>query len=264
MTERLTTLAAVKQYLNITTDTSDPLLIQSIDAASQFILDWLGWDSFQRTSYVQNFRGYGKSDVLLKFWPILSVSSVFTHGIAVQPSVVTNGLPGSGYVISDRRNGQQAIQLYGYHFGNGSPGQVSYEAGFETTQTMVIPDGTPWQLTPTNKGTWSSDLGVLIDGVEAVLVSADPATGQYAVDEWGTYTFAEDDAGKTVVIAYSYTPAAVSFAAMEIVGLWFKRRDRIGIQSKTLGGQETITYTQEDMSGTSASMLRPFKNVAPI
>ena len=51
---------------------------------------------------------------------------------------------------------------------------------------------------------------------------------------------------------------------MEIVGLWFKRRDRIGILSKTLGGQETITYSQEDMSGSARAMLQPFKNVAPI
>lgn len=264
MTERLTTLAAVKQWLNITTDTSDPLLIQSIDAASQFILDYLGWDSFQRTAYVQNFRGYGKPDVLLKFWPILSVSSVYTHGVGVSPAVVTNGMPGSGFTISDRRNGQQFISLYGYSFGQGSPGQVSYEAGFETTQTMTIPDATPWQLTPTNSGTWSSDLGVLIDGVEATLVTGTPVAGQYAVDEWGTYTFAEADEDKTAVIGYSYTPAAVSFAAMEIVGLWFKRRDRIGIQSKTLGGQETITYTQENMSMGTRAMLQPFRNVAPI
>lgn len=264
MTERLTTLAAVKQWLNISTTDSDALLIQSIDAASQFILDYLGWDSFQRTAYVQNFRGYGNPDVLLKFWPILSVASVYTHGVGVQPSVVNNGMPGSGFTISDRRNGQQFISLYGYSFGNGSPGQVSYEAGFETTQTMVIPDDTPWQLTPTNKGTWSNDLGVLIDGVAGILVAENPTTGQYAVDEWGVYTFAEADAGKTVIIAYSYTPAAVSFAAMEIVGLWFKRRDRIGIQSKTLGGQETITYTNEDMNSGARAMLQPFKNVAPI
>lgn len=263
MTERLTTLAAVKQWLNITTDTSDQLLIQSIDAASQFILDYLGWDSFQRTAYVQNFRGYGKSDVLLKFWPILSVESVFTHGVAVQPAVVTNGMPGSGYTVSDRRAGQQFIALYGYSFGNGSPGQVSYEAGFETTQEMVIP-ADPFKLTPTNKGTWSNDLGVIIDGVAGVLVTGTPTTGQYAVDEWGTYLFAAADVGKTVIIDYSYTPAAVSFAAMEIVGLWFKRRDRIGIQSKTLGGQETITYTNEDMNSGARAMLQPFRNVAPI
>lgn len=264
MTERLTTLAAVKEWLNITTNGSDELLIRSIDAASQFILNYLGWETFQRNSYIQNFRGYGKAETLLKFWPILSVESVFTHGIAVQPSVVTNGLPGSGYTVSDRRNGQQAIQLYGYNFGNGSPCQISYEAGFETTQTMVIPSETPWQLTPTNKGVWSADLGVLINGIEGVLVIGTPTTGQYAVDEWGTYTFAEADAGKTVVIAYSYTPAAVSQAAMEIVGLWFKRRDRIGIQSKTLGGQETITYTSEDMNSGSRAMLQSFKKVAPL
>lgn len=108
------------------------------------------------------------------------------------------------------------------------------------------------------------DLGVTIDGVAAVAVDTAPAAGQYSVDEWGKYTFAEDDASKAYVIDYSYTPPAVSLAAQQIVAEWFKKKDRIGYLSKTLGGQETITFSTADMDAASRALLQPFVNVAPI
>jgi hypothetical protein len=53
--------------------------------------------------------------------------------------------------------------------------------------------------------------------------------------------------GKVAVITYDYVPFDVSFAVTELIGEWYKRKDRIGILSKTLGGQETVTFSQKDM-----------------
>lgn len=262
MTERLTTLAAVKDWLGITGTESDALLVMVIDAVSQFVLNYLNWDSFRRTSYTQNFRGYGKGSYLLRNWPVLSVMSVATGGSIVPASTFTNGQPSSGWFLGDPHNGPQSLNLLGYVFSPEVISTVTYEAGFETTQTSLIPD-TPYQIAPNNDGVWSEDLGVTIDGVAATKVASAPVVGEYSVDEWGTYTFAAADKGKTAVISYSFTPASISFAALEIIGEAFRRKDRIGLLSKTLGGQETITFSQADMNSSARTMLQNYRNVVP-
>jgi len=270
MTERLTTLAAVKEWLDITTDGADDSLIRIIDAASQFVLGWLNRDSFQAQSYTQNFRGNGKSSMLLRNWPIISITSVGIGGASIPAaSAPVNGLPGSGYMVSDPRNAPQSLELFGYAYVIGSPSQVVYTAGFRTSQSSIIPavaSGETYAvLTPNTDGCWSADLGVTIDGVAATLSAAGtPTAGQYAVDEWGTYSFNSADVGKTAVMSYDYTPWAVSFAVTELIGEWYKRKDRIGVLSKTLGGQETVTFSQKDMNDSIRGSLQLYNNVVPI
>lgn len=269
MAERLFTLQQLKDYLDITTDGSDAFLTRLIDAASQFVLTWIGIDSFGVIPYTQNFIGSGTSSVMLFRWPVQSITSVGVAGVSVPASTFGNvGLPGSGYVLSDRRFGQQTIQLYGYNFWGGAPSQVIYTAGFQTSQTSIIAaptaPATTTTITPTTDGQWISDNGVTIDGVDAVKVTADPAAGQYAVDEWGNYIFAGADATKTAVISYDYVPFDVSFSATELAGEWYKRKDRLGVVSKTLGGQETITFSQKDMSDAVKCTFQPYVNVVPM
>lgn len=264
MTERLTTLSQVKDYLEISTDESDSSLIRLIDAASQFVLTWIDRDSFGVRTYTQNFRGNGKSSALLRSWPALSVTSVGVGGSFVPASTIGNaGLPGSGYALSDVRFGPQSLDLYGYSFWGGAPSQVVYTAGFRTSQSSVIP-ATPFQVTPTEDGQWIADFAVTIDSVSAVKVAATPAVGEYSVDEWGTYTFNTADSGKTAVITYDYVPYDVSFAVTELIGEWYKRKDRIGLLSKTLGGQETVTFSQKDMGESIRNTLQPYANVVPM
>lgn len=263
MNERLTTLAAVKDYLGITDGNSDSFLDRLILSASQFVLTWIGRDSFGVVQYTQNFRGNGKSSVLLPFWPVVSVTSVGVAGSAVPASTLGNyGLPNSGFVVSDPRFGNQSLDLYGYNFWQGAPSQVIYTAGFRTSQTSDIP-ATPFQITPTDGGQWIADIKVTIAGVDAVKVAENPATGEYTVDVSGLYTFAAADEGKETVITYDYVPFDVSFAVCELIGEWYKRKDRIGIISKTLGGQETVTFSQKDMGDSIKSTLQPYMNVVP-
>jgi hypothetical protein len=171
-------------------------------------------------------------------------------------------MPSSGYYLGDERGGPQALDLQGYIFREGVPSLIAYESGFETSQSSEIPD-TPFQITPTNDGCWSNDLGVTIDGVDAIKVSSSPSTGEYFVDDWGTYTFSDADKTKTAVMSYSFTPSAVSFSATETVAEWFKRKDRIGLLSKTLGGQETMVFSTADMSQSSKATLQAYRNVIP-
>lgn len=265
MTERLTTLAAVKDYLGITDENSDTFLNRLINSASQFALTWIGRDSFGIRTYTQNFLGNGTTSAMLLNWPVTSVTSVGVAGSAVPASTFGNlGNPNSGYVLSDARFGPQQLTLYGYGFWRGAPSQVIYAAGYRTSQDLTIPATNPYQLTPTADGQWIADAKVTINGTDAVKVTSGPTAGQYSVDLDGVYTFASADASKAAVLTYDFVPFDVSFAVTELIGEWYKRKDRIGILSKTLGGQETVTFSQKDMSESIRSTLQPYVNVVPM
>lgn len=66
------------------------------------------------------------------------------------------------------------------------------------------------------------------------------------------------------MITFSYVPWDISWAANEMIALWYKRKDRIGILSKTLGGQESITFSQSDMTESIKNTLQDYKNVVPL
>lgn len=269
-TERLTTLAAVKDWLDISSDAGDSTLIRLIDAASQFILDWTSRGSFRTQTYTQNFRGNGKQSQLLRYWPVLSITSVGLGGTNVPAaSAPVNGLRGSGYFVSDPRDAPQSVDLVGCSYPYNCQCQIAYVAGFRTSQSTIIPevaDGATYAvISPNTGGCWSYDLGVTIDGVDAPLSgTGEPDPGQYAVDEWGTYSFNVADVGKTAVMSYDYTPWVLSQAAVELIGEWYKRKERIGLLSKTLGGQETVTFSQKDMNDSVKASLKLYSNVIPL
>jgi hypothetical protein len=91
-------------------------------------------------------------------------------------------------------------------------------------------------------------------------VAGTPAVGQYAVSE-GTYTFSAADAGAAVALTYGYVPADLCFAAMDWVAELYSYRGRIGQQSKSLGGQETMSFIVKDVPAMVASALQPYRRV---
>lgn len=268
MTERLTSLAILKDWLDIDNTDNDTDLTRLIDAASQFTLSYLNRDSLQSQSYTENFRGNCKCSTLLKNWPIRSVTQVGINGQLIPASTFgQGGKPNDGYTISDRRNSPQSIDLWGAwrYYG---PCQIVYVAGYETTQEQLIPaavaPATNPVILPQNSGVWSADVGVTINGTAATKVTSNPTTGQYEVDAWGNYTFAVADVGKDVVITYSYTPWDLSQGVVELISNWWKRKDRIGILSKTLAGQETITFSPKDFNDTIQRTLQNYKSEIPV
>lgn len=269
MTERLTTLAIVKDWLGIDTEDSDPQLVRIIDAASQFALNYMNRDGFAVQTYTDNFRGNGKCQTLLRNWPVRSVSSVGISGqLIVASTLGQGGMPSCGYTISDPRQAPQQIELWGYNFYYRAPCQVIYTAGYEMSQTYTLETTVfdkPILITPAGGGQWVGDVGVTLDGVPATRVASNnPATGEYYVDEWGTYAFSPDDNGKVAVITYSYCPPDVSLGVTEMIGEWFKRKDRIGVLSKSLSGGvgESVTFGNNEMNDAVRAYLQPYVNVA--
>jgi hypothetical protein len=73
--------------------------------------------------------------------------------------------------------------------------------------------------------------------------------------------------GLPVVVSYTagypVTPPDIAQAAIELVGEAFRRRERIGVASKTLGGQEVVAFSLKDMNDTIRALLAPYQVLAP-
>jgi hypothetical protein len=73
--------------------------------------------------------------------------------------------------------------------------------------------------------------------------------------------------GLPVVVSYTagydMPPADIAQAAVELVGEAFRRRDRIGVSSKTLGGQEVVAFSLKDMNDTARALLSSYQVLAP-
>jgi hypothetical protein len=71
-------------------------------------------------------------------------------------------------------------------------------------------------------------------------------------------------------VAFSYTagypsiPPDIAQACIELVALRYRERTRIGEISKSLGGAETVTYAQKDLSDAIKTLLQQYRMVIPV
>lgn len=269
----LTTLAHVKSWLGITNENSDVLLQRLITSASRFIMAYLNRGSLARTEYNEVYDGYGHDFMLLRQYPLISINSIQFGAISItQPAtgnplrngwVITPGDPGNPSV------GSQRVTLKNNCFPVGrATVQVSYIAGYQVTgEAHTIAAGAmPPAVAPVETMfTWNGDVEVTYDdGVPLTKVTGAPNEGEYAVSDIGVYTFAAADIGETVLISYSYVPPDIEQACWELVGERYQYKDRIGVKSKSLGGQETVSFETEKMSSYIAAALQPYRRVVPV
>lgn len=62
---------------------------------------------------------------------------------------------------------------------------------------------------------------------------------------------------------YSATPPDLAQACVELVALRYRERTRIGELSKSMGGAETVSYSQKDMSDAIKALIQQYRVVAP-
>ena len=76
-------------------------------------------------------------------------------------------------------------------------------------EVAAVPAASPYAVTPANGAGFTDDAGVIYaaTGLPLVKVAATPSAGQYALAA-GVYTFAAADAGKALLLNYTYTVAA--------------------------------------------------------
>lgn len=78
------------------------------------------------------------------------------------------------------------------------------------------------------------------------------------------YCFPHDWVKVTYTAGFAAIPPDIQQATTELVGEAFKRNDRIGQTSKSLGGQEVVAFSTADMNATIKAVLGPYRNVAPV
>jgi hypothetical protein len=63
---------------------------------------------------------------------------------------------------------------------------------------------------------------------------------------------------------YAVTPPDLAQACVELVALRYRERTRIGEVSKSMGGAETVSYSQKDMADSIRTLIQQYRIVAPI
>lgn len=265
----LTTLSHVKDWLGIPDNqtASDAVLSRLITSASRFILGYLQRDSLAVTTYNEIYDGYGNNFMMLRQWPIINLTDIQFCGVTINtPSTGNPRTP--GYILEPTNSvagGQQRLTLWGYCFPRMKAAvMINYEAGYQVTgEAQTIP-ATPGPYTVTTNNVWLGDGGVTYtNGTPLTFVTTNPAQGQYSVPD-GVYTFNAADQGQGILLTYSYVPADIEEATYEMVSERFKYKDRIGMNSKSLGGQETVSFSQKDMSDFVETLLNPYRRVVPV
>jgi len=270
-TALLTTLPHAKSWLNInqSNTTDDQFLTYLIKSASAFALNYMQRDSMAATVYNEMYDGYGRAFMVLRQFPAHEVVSLSLNGQRVPPAS-GDGVDTpftNGYVLEQAHSApsQQRLSLFGWVFPRQrSSVYVSYRAGYmELAEMHTVPESPPTVCT--NK-TWLEDEGVtLADGTPLVRVyGVDPGPMQYDINSDGVYVFNDDQSSVTVKISYSFVPPDVEQAVWELVGERYKARDRIGVNSKALGGQETVSFDIRSMNPYIRELLNPYKRVVPV
>jgi hypothetical protein len=264
----LTTLANVKAWLGLPNEPtpSDVAIASLVTAASRTIYAALSRVSllpraFSETIDLESDRIY------LANWPVQGVTSAILDGLPVPPADASRKL---GYLLQPGDvappGRPQALDVFGHrHHRRRQSLVVTYQAGYAVMgETWTAPSASPYLINAAAPfGAWASDLGVVYasSGLALQAVSGAPAAGQYSVSA-GLYRFSVNDAGAALALSYGFVPQDLAQAASELAAERFRAADRIGLRSKSLGGQETISY---DLSGLSASVLAlvsPYKRTA--
>lgn len=151
--------------------------------------------------------------------------------------------------------------------------QVVYMAGFYIgAEAWTVVAGSPPQIKPYRL--LAEDQGVIYADTMEPLTFVAPAApgtppdltiGQYSADQTtGLYTFADEDVGAALIGSYSYTPEDLAQACNELVGERFTAKGRIGLITQSLGGQETVAYSQKDMGAFIESLIDPYRKSIPL
>ena len=265
----LVTLDTAKAYLGGAAAGNDAKLAQLITSVSLAILAATNRSSILPKTYTE-VRDGSPRGIMLRNWPVISVAIVgvascgFGGATTFGPSV--NG--SLGYLIDDADDAPAGSpQMLTAPFGGIPRGDanvaITYTAGYQVTGEAQTAGASVSAVAP--YGAWGSDQGVsyAAGGALAAVQAGEEKLGTYSVSG-GTYTFSAADAGAAVLISYGYIPADLANAAMEWIADRLAYQDRIGVSSKSLGGQETVAYRIGATPDFVKAMVANYTNAVPI
>jgi hypothetical protein len=266
----LVTLADLKTWLEVEGTGDDDLLSLLISQISRAILTFLDRPSILPTTYTDIIDGGNDTSVMLRYWPVNAIASCSIDGVAIAPAppLIAGATGQMGYMLDSADAAppgrMQRLSMRYDLFCRGVQNVIiSYFAGYQVTnEAAAIPASAPFTITAQAPyGAFSADGGVAYKtGTILTPVAQNPGFGQYAVSG-GLYTFAAADAGEAVTLTYGYIPHDLALATKEWVGERYASHTRIGQASKSLGGQETVSFIVKDIPDFVSLILQPYRRV---
>lgn len=118
----LTTLANLRQWLDVTNDDSDALFARLITSASTYIKTWTNRD-FTQQAYTRRLNGNGRCSMPFPDYPVSAVSVLTVNEIAIPASPDSTQ---NGYRFDDR-----FLYLVGFSLNKGFQNVlITYTAGY--------------------------------------------------------------------------------------------------------------------------------------
>ncbi len=262
----LISLAQLKAHLGVQSSGDDVVLSALISQISRAIAAYLNRPFIWPRDVVDVFDGNGRDRIQLRHWPVVSVSSVSINGQVV-PQAATPQSAGWVLETSDLEPPgamQQVILRGGFYPRGWQNVSIAYRAGYQVSgETVAVPSATPYFVqTAQPYGAFACDVGVAYaNGAALTGVTENPGQGQYVLDGVGGYYFSAADAGQILVLNYGYAPADLALCALEWAADRYRYRERIGMTSKSLGGQETAAFRLTAMPDFVALALRNFARI---
>ena len=266
----LVSLVNLKCWLDVSGTNDDVLLARLITQISRAILNVIDRPTILPSVFTEIRDGGNEVSIMLRQWPVIGVSSCIVNGITVPPSpALTAGASSQiGYVLeapdAAPPGGMQRLSMRHLFFTCGLQNiMVTYNAGYQiTNESVAIPIVSPYSImAQAPYGDWACDEGVINgNGLSLTSVIGIPSAGQYSVVD-GIYNFSQADAGLTVLLSYGYVPADLASCCMDWISDRYAYRSRIGQHSKSLGGQETMSFIVKDIPDFVTRCLAPYRRV---
>ena len=261
----LVTLAQVQAYVGGAAGVSQVKLGQLITSVSMAILAMTNRATILPKTFTE-VRDGSPRGIMLRNWPVISVASVTVGAPGTTFGLSVNG--SLGYLIDtpdDPPAGspQMLTAPYGGIPRGDANVAITYTAGYQITGEPQTAGASVSVAGPF--GAWGSDQGVsyAAGGPLAAVAAGKEALGTYSVSG-GTYTFSAADAGAALLISYGFIPADLANAALEWIADRLAYQDRIGVASKSLGGQETVSYRIGATPDFVKGMVANYTNPVPI
>jgi hypothetical protein len=261
----LISLAQLKAHLGVQSSGDDILLAGLISQISRAICGSINRPFVWPRDVVDRFDGNGRQVIQLRNWPVISVSSVMIDDQPV-PQAATPG--GRGWTLEvgddDPPGAMQKVMLTGAVFSRGWQNvSIAYRAGYQVSnEACVAPAYASFVKAQQLYGAFACDAGTTYaNGAALTLVSANPGQGQYALDGAGGYLFSAADAGQALLLNYGYVPSDLASCALDWAADRYLYRERIGMTSKSLGGQETAAFRIAAVPDFVALVLRSYTRV---
>jgi hypothetical protein len=262
----LISLAQLKAHLGVQSNGDDVVLSALISQISRAIASYLNRPFIWPRDVVDVFDGNGRDRIQLRHWPVTSVSSVSVNGQIVPPAATPQN---AGWLVEpadiEPPGAMQQVILLGGVFPRGWQNvSIAYRAGYQVSgEAFVVPLSAPHFVQVAQPyGAFVCDMGATYaDGVALTAATANPGQGQYVLDGVGGYYFSPADAGKNLSLNYGYAPSDLALCALEWAADRYRYRERIGMTSKSLGGQETAAFRLTAMPDFVALALRNFARI---